>query len=105
MCPLCGEVLYKGYCDKCESNFSGIGYDERAYLSLISASGNMKLESFSDRRALIASATKGIDDLKKTWPSIQVTFDSLKSTSSLPSLKKIRTLPNIVKQSDPFNVK
>jgi hypothetical protein len=104
LCPICGEVLYKGYCDKCELNFAGVGDDERAYVNLISKISYFNANSFSDRKAVIASATKGLLDLRKTWPGASKQFDELKLTNNLPSLRKIRALPS-AKPADPFNVK
>jgi hypothetical protein len=105
ICPFCGGILYKSYCDSCQSNFSGIGKDERAYVNLIATHPNFKVDSFSDKRAVLASAMAGIEDLKKTWPSVQKKFDDLKLTDSLPSMVKVRPLPSAVKPADPFNIK
>ena len=104
ICPICGEILYKGYCDKCELNFASVGDEERAYVNLISRSSNFKADSYSDKKAVIASATKGLEDLRKTWPGASKQFDELKLTNNLPSLRKVRSLPS-VKPADPFNVK
>ena len=71
MCPICGESLYRGYCEKCLSNFAGVGDDERAYVKLITESDNFNPESFSDRKAVATSARMGLDDLRVTWPSIE----------------------------------
>ena len=99
LCPFCGETLYKGYCEKCQSNFSGIGDDERAYVKLISDTKNFDVTSFSDRKAVAASAKKGLDDLKETWPSLVQVFDELKVTNSLPKLRVIMNRPSI---ADPY---
>lgn len=104
LCPLCGEVMYKGYCSSCESNFAGIGEEERAYVRLIANTPSFNERTFADRRYVLASATKGLEDLYKTWPSLVRVFEDLKLTNSLPKLKKIRTLPS-VRPADPFNVK
>lgn len=99
ICPFCGESLYRGYCEKCHVNFAGIGDDERAYMSLIVESDNFDLKSFSDKKAVIASGTKGIEDLKQTWPSIVHEFEERKATNDLPRIKIIATRPS---QADPF---
>lgn len=104
ICPLCDGVLYKGYCDKCKINLAGIGDDERAYIHLVSKTYAYDKRTYSDRRHTLVSASKGIEDLKKTWPSVQEQFDELKLTGSLPSFKKIRPLPSN-RPTDPFNVK
>jgi len=105
ICPICGDVLYKDYCGSCESNFAGIGKEERAYINLIvTKSGNFKEDSYSDKKAILASANKGMDDLRVTWPSIQKLYDDLDMIDSLPKLRKVRTLPSVVKPSDSFNV-
>lgn len=99
ICPICSESLYKGYCEKCQVSFASIGDDERAYVNLISESDNFNPNSFSDKKAVIASATKGLEDLKQTWPSLAQKFDELKATSSLPRLKIVANRPS---QADPF---
>ena len=81
-----------------------MGDEERAYVNLISRSSNFKADSYSDKKAVIASATKGLEDLRKTWPGASKQFDELKVTNNLPSLRKVRSLPS-VKPADPFNVK
>lgn len=100
LCPFCGETLYKGYCERCLSNFSGVGDDERAYVKLVSDTGNFDVSSFSDRKATLASAKKGVEDLKETWPSLVQEFDELKLTNSLPKLRVIINRPSDV--ADPY---
>ena len=99
ICPLCGETLFKGYCQKCNANFAGIADDERAYVKLVAQSDNY-VGGISDRKAIMASASKGLEDLRLTWPSISPTFDELKITGNLPKLRLISSRPNSVK--DPF---
>jgi len=100
LCPICGETLYKGYCEKCMSNFSGLGDDELAYIKLVADSHYFKDDSYSDRKAVINSAKKGLGDLKTTWPGLAQKFDNLKLTNSLPKLRVIMTRPSDV--ADPF---
>lgn len=100
LCPFCGETLYKGYCQKCESNVSGVGDDELAYVKLISELDTFDVNSFSDRKAVITSARKGLDDLKNTWPKLAQEFDELKATNNLPKLRVILNRPSDV--ADPF---
>lgn len=104
LCPFCGETLYKGYCEKCNTRFSGentgIGDDTKAYIHLIARSGKFDANSFSDRKAVMASASKGLDDLRITWPSISQKFDELKMTGDLPKLRFISSRPTSVQ--DPF---
>ena len=100
ICPICGESLFKGFCPKCQASFAGIGDDERAYVNLISAQENFRADSLSDRKAVIASASKGVEDLKMTWPSLAQKFDELKLIGNLPRLRVIATRPTSV--SDPF---
>jgi len=99
ICPLCGETLYRGYCDQCELNFLSIGDDERAFINLISESPKFNRNNFSDRRAVYVSAQKGIEDLKQTWPSLAKKFDELKLVNNLPKLRIIMNRPSI---ADPF---
>lgn len=101
LCPICGEATYMGYCGKCELNFSIVGDDERAYVKLISETDTFKKESYSDRKAVFASAAKGLEDLKMTWPSLILKFEELKLTGNLPRLKIIGSRPD--KVQDPFH--
>lgn len=105
LCPICGEVLFKGYCNKCSISLGGlgsinIGDDERAYMKLVSDSANFNCNSYADRQALYADAIQGLDRLKKTWPSIIQKFEELKLTNSLPKLRIIASRPTQVQ--DPF---
>lgn len=106
ICPICGEVLWRGYCEKCNSNFAGIGNDERAYVRLIAESGKFQSTSVSDRKAVLISAAKGIEDLKITWPSIFKRFEVLKLMGDLPKLRMIANRPAQVPVDvqDPFHV-
>lgn len=103
LCPLCGEIFYRGYCPKCELDFSVIGDDERAYVKLVSDSDRFDIKSHSDRKAVHASASKGMEDLRITWPSIAPTFEDLKLTNSLPKLRMIKNIP-ATQVADPFHV-
>jgi len=101
-CPLCSETLYMGFCEKCNVRFTDIGDDERAFIHLIASSDQFDVNSFSDKKAVIASASKGIVDLRLTWPSLSQKFDELKITGDLPKLKFISSRPTNVQ--DPFFV-
>jgi len=103
LCPICGDILYKGYCEKCELNFQGVGDHERAYARLVVDSGKFKKDSHSDRLALWRSASKGIKDMRKTWPSIQKVFDERKLTGDLPKLRVMENRPSS-QVADPFHV-
>lgn len=103
ICPLCGDTLYKGYCQKCQVNFAGINDDTRAYTHLISKEPTFNVHSFSDRKAVYTSATKGLDDLKLTWPSLVQKYDEMKHTNSLPKLRHIQPRPSS-QVLDPFHV-
>jgi hypothetical protein len=103
ICPICGESLYQGYCEKCQLSFAGVGDDERAYVRMVADSSTFEKKSLSDRRAIHASATKGLEDLKMTWPSLAQHFDELKLTNSLPRLRVIENRPS-TRVSDPFFV-
>lgn len=102
-CPICGEILWKGYCSECDSNFAGVGDDERAYVQLVVNSGKINIKTASDRKAIVISAGKGIDDLKITWPGIHKEFEELKLTGNLPKLRKIANRPAKA-PADPFHV-
>lgn len=101
ICPICGQILWKGFCEMCQVNFASVGDDERAYVKLISDSDRFNAGSFSDRKQLIASASKGLDDLKTTWPSIVKKFDELKLTGDLPKLRIVANRPCST-VADPF---
>ena len=103
LCPICGDILYKGYCEKCELNFQGVGDHERAYARLVVDSGKFKKDSHSDRLALWRSASKGIEDMRKTWPSIQKVFEERKLTGDLPKLRVMENRPSS-QVADPFHV-
>ena len=63
-------------------------------------SGNFDVNSYSDRKAVFASASKGLEDLKTTWPSLIQKFEELKATNSLPKLRVLSSRPTTIK--DPF---
>ena len=102
LCPICGESLYQGYCEKCQVSFADVCDDERAYVRLITESDGFRKDSFSDRKAILASALKGLDDLKVTWPSLAQRFDELKLTNSLPKLRVIENRPSTT-VADPYH--
>lgn len=102
-CPICGEILWKGYCSSCDSNFAGIGDEERAYIKLIIDSGKINPKTASDRKAVLVSAAKGLNDLSVTWPSIMKNFEELKATGNLPKLRRIADRPSTA-PADPFHV-
>jgi hypothetical protein len=103
LCPICGEILWKGYCSECDSNFAGIGDDERSYIKLIVDSGKINTRTASDRKAVVVSASKGVEDLKVTWPGIVKEFEELRLTGNLPKLRKIANRPSKA-PADPFHV-
>jgi len=101
LCPLCGGTLYEGYCEYCQVDFSSVGDDARAYVSLVKELGNFNLKSASDRKALIVSAMKGLNNLRSEWPSQSQKFDELKATQSLPQIRIIASRPS-KRRDDPF---
>jgi len=102
LCPVCGKAMFQGYCQDCGLDFGGVGMDERAYVNLISKSTKFDADSFSDRRAVHASATKGLDDLRQTWPSISPEFDDLQVSNNLPRLVIMKPVL-CEKKMDPFH--
>jgi hypothetical protein len=106
LCPFCGEILFNGFCEKCITDFSCIGDDERSYIKLVVDSGNFESKASMERKAIIASACKGLNDLKTvTWPSLSNKFDELKLTGNLPKLKMFKSTPAInpsTQVKDPF---
>lgn len=104
LCPFCDEVMYKGYCSKCNANFAAVGDEERSYIRLASEAETFDVKSASDRRALLVDAGKGLETLFQNWPGVRIKFRELKLTGDLPKLRKLRTLPS-VKLADPFGVR
>jgi hypothetical protein len=104
LCPFCDEVMYKGYCQKCNANFAAVGDEERAYVRLASEAETFDVKSASDRRALMVDAAKGVETLKQNWPGVWIRFRELKMTGELPKLRKLRVLPRSLK-ADPFGVR
>jgi hypothetical protein len=104
LCPICGDTLFKGYCEGCGLNWTPVGKDERAYAYLIAEhSGRFQKDSFSDRKALHASAATGLADLRKTWPSMAKLFDDRKEIDDLPKLILLQNRPSMA-HADPFHV-
>ena len=98
LCPICGAALYQGYCEKCQVKFNDVDDDARAYVRLIADSDNFDKKSSVERKAVVANASKGVDDLKQYWPSLAQKFDDLKATGSLPSLRPLTSTT----VADPF---
>jgi hypothetical protein len=103
ICPFCGEITYKGYCENCNSDFKGTGDNERALIKLITEMESFDKNSMSDRRAVLISAGKGLEDLRRTWPKASKKFSELSALGDLPKLKKSKSLPSS-KPADPFHV-
>lgn len=101
ICPFCGSSLYKGYCEECNSDFSGMDSNIKAFIKLITG---IKSYDKSDRRAILASASKGLEDLRKTWPQAAKKYDELVLINDLPRLIVRKNLPSS-KPADPFHVK
>jgi hypothetical protein len=103
ICPFCGEIIYKNYCEKCGSDLGNMGDDEKVFIKLITEMESFDKNSLSDRRAVLASASKGLMDLRVTWPRVNKRFEELKILGDLPKLKKSKSLPSS-KPADPFHV-
>ncbi len=106
------SILFNGYCDKTDTDFSNIGENERKFIRLVVDLTNspeyknskfhaFSLKSYSDKKALLASAEKGIQDLRKTWPSVARIYDERLTAGTLPPLKIVN--PIVRKKSDPFH--
>jgi hypothetical protein len=100
ICPACGGTLYKGYCSKCNINFSSIGDDERSFINLLVINGYYKMDSYSDRKLIIDLATLGLKDLRGISPGTSKKFDELKITNSLPKVRILKSTPSTM--ADPF---
>jgi hypothetical protein len=103
LCPICGKPLFQGFCQDCCLDFGSIGMDERSYISLVVKKESFNASSFSDRKAVYASASKGLSDLRMTWPSVSHEYDELKSSNNLPQLVLMKPLLS-EKKMDPFHV-
>ena len=101
LCPFCGETTYKGYCESCGSDLNGMAGNVKAFLKLIADSDNFDKKVMSDRKAVLISAGKGLEDLRKTWPRIAKQFNELKMINGLPNLVIRKSLPSS-KPADPF---
>lgn len=99
LCSICSTPLYKSYCDHCQVNFIGIEDDCCYYMALVSEMDTFNKSSASDRKALVASAQKGMGSLKSEWHSLAQVFDELKATQQLPRIRVIASRPSKV---DPF---
>jgi len=104
ICPICGEILFKGYCSKCALNFSDIEIEARQIIKLIVDEGKVNVESYSDKKALMADAIKGVMSMRQIWPSIDIKYRELKLSDNLPKLKMVKTLPS-EQVADPFHVR
>lgn len=104
LCPICGESLYNGYCEKCAMTFVDVSEEARAYVWLIAKTpGAINAGSVSDRKAVMLSASKGVEDLKQTWPSLAQAFEEMILLSTLPKLRVIQNRPSVT-AADPFHV-
>ena len=101
-----GNLLFRGYCDKCETNFSEVSKEARQFLRVIVDEG--QAPKLSDRMSilgLIVAAKSGIEELRKLFPSVSIRFDELQRKDELPSLKADSADPAKSKVSDPFGNK
>jgi hypothetical protein len=103
ICSFCGEIMYDSYCEHCNSDFGGMGDAEKIFIKLITEMESFDKNSMSDRRAVLASTSKGLEDLRKTWPRVAKKYEELKVLGDLPKLKKSKSLPSS-KPADPFHV-
>lgn len=104
LCPICGDILFRGYCEKCQVNFSDIALEPRQFIKLVVDSGRLNVKSYTDRKAVVADAIKGIGRLRQVWPSVEPKFRELKMSENLPRLKMVRNLPS-EQPADPFFAK
>ena len=106
------QALFDGYCEVTDEDFKTIEIEARQFMRLVvdytnssefknSKFHSFNLKSFSDRKALMVSASNGIEDLRRTWPSVALIFDDKKEMGTLPSLKIVN--PIVRKKSDPFH--
>lgn len=102
LCPICGEILFRGYCEPCELNWSDVEDSARAFVALVVQEGKLNTKSASDRRALLGDAVKGVMQLRQVWPSVEGRYRELKLTDNLPRLKMVKSLP-AEQVKDPFH--
>lgn len=106
-----GATLMGNYCRETDEDFGGISQEARQFIRLVveftntegykkSKFHSFRLDSYSDKKALMSSARKGIEDLKKTWPSVARIFYDKQAAGTLPSLKI--EVPIATKKDDPF---
>lgn len=102
ICPICGELLFKSYCDKCGISFVDVTDDCRAYMKIVVDEGLINKTVMSDRKALMAAASKGIGELRKIYHQADPKYRELKLSDNLPKLRKVQGMPD--KIADPFYV-
>lgn len=99
-----GKLLFNGYCDETEMNFSNVSKEARQFLRV--AYNKNKTPGNSDRMAmlgLVSAAEKGISELKKLFPTVGIDYDGLAKTDDLPSLKRTSSDETSTEgASDPF---
>lgn len=102
LCPICGDILFRGYCEPCQISWQDVSDNARAFTALIVREGKINAHSFSDKKALVGNAVNGVSQLRKVWPSIDVKYRELKASDNLPRLKMVKNLPAEQVQ-DPFH--
>jgi hypothetical protein len=99
LCPRCEKLLFRGFCETCSMNLSGVGEYERAYMQLIFKYTGQVIWDKNLIRSIVVSALKGLEDLRLTWPVISGVFDDLKAKNKLPILRIISNRPSVINKA------
>lgn len=87
-CPFHSDViLYDGYCDRDDVDWSGVGYEAMQFARLVKNAGEHPTKH-KDVVAFVEVAEEGVEVLKDEYPKIGLKFDELRREDSLPNLKQ-----------------
>lgn len=88
-CPFCEGYLFRGHCSKCSVVFPAeIDEEVRAFVKLAVDKGCFKVDSLADKRQVLDSAAKGLDDLYRLFPNVVKEFEEKRRLGTLPKLMK-----------------
>jgi len=76
----------------------------RQFVRLALEAGEVDPDSRPEMRTLIADAREGLDNLKKLYPEVAVTYREAKKVGKLPSLVMTMKQATAVQKQDPFSV-
>jgi len=96
-CPFHKDViLYDGYCDRDDVDWSGVGYEAMQFARLVFNTDEHPTKH-RDVESFIEVAKKGIGALDEEYPRIGLQFEELDREDSLPNLKQRHSVAREVK--------